>query len=139
MFYPMAKIPYLIYLMCFNQSFRDIKFNYVSAKEIEDTNDSLKKKYSCRYDGISKNFVKLSIQYISFPLAYICNRIISTGTLTTRLKFSEIKSIFKKGDKSNLSNYRPISMLPSFSKIFEKPICNRLTRHMDSNCILVKE
>jgi hypothetical protein len=64
---------------------------------------------------------------------------ISTDTFPTRLKFSEIKPVFKKGDKSNLSNYRPISMPPSFSIIFEEVILNRLTCHMDSNCISVKE
>jgi hypothetical protein len=95
----------------------------------------LKEKYSCGYDGISTNILKLSLQYISPPFAYICNRMISTGTFPTRLKFSEIKPIFKKGKKSNLSNYRPISMLPSFSKIFEKAILNKITLHMDSSCI----
>jgi hypothetical protein len=96
----------------FTQSFPDIKFKYVSIKEIEDITNSLKKKYSCGYDGISTNILKLSIQYISSPLVCICNRMISTGTFPTRLKFSEHKPIFRKGDESNLCNYRPISMLP---------------------------
>jgi hypothetical protein len=56
-----------------------------------------------------------------------------------RLKFSEIKPIFKKGDKSNIPNYRPISMLTSLSNIFAKVILNRLCHHVSHNNILVHE
>jgi hypothetical protein len=64
---------------------------------------------------------------------------LSSGIFPTRLKFSEIKPIFKKGDKRNLPNYRPISMLPSLSKNFEKVIFNRLYQHVNHNNILVHE
>jgi len=55
--------------------------------------------------------------------------------LPERLKFSLIKPIYKSGDKSSPSNYRPISLLPVFSKIFEKVIYNRLFDHLHSNVI----
>jgi hypothetical protein len=47
--------------------------------------------------------------------------------------------IFKKGDKDTLTNYRPISLLTLFSKIFEKVIYKRFDNHMISNNILAKE
>ena len=81
----------------------------------------------------------MSIQCISSPLTYICNKMLSSGTLPSRLKFSEVKPTFKKGDKSDASNYRPISLLTSFSKIFKKVIYNRLYHHISNNHILVKE
>jgi hypothetical protein len=44
-----------------------------------------------------------------------------------RLKFSEVVPLFKKGSKTDLSNYRPVSFLPVFSKLIEKVIYKRLT------------
>jgi hypothetical protein len=43
-----------------------------------------------------------------------------TGSFPARLKFSEIRPIFKRGDKSDISNYRPISLLISLAKILKK-------------------
>jgi hypothetical protein len=47
--------------------------------------------------------------------------------------------LYKKGDKTNLSNYRPISLLTAFSKIIEKIIYKRLYQHLNKNEVLVKE
>jgi Notch-like protein len=52
----------------------------------------------------------------------MCNKSLSTGTFPARLKFSQINPILKKGNKEEISNYRPISLLTSFSKVFEKVI-----------------
>jgi hypothetical protein len=57
----------------------------------------------------------------------------------SRLKYSEINPVFKIGDKSDMSNYRPISLLTSFSKIFEKVIYKRLYQHVINNNILAPE
>jgi hypothetical protein len=83
----------------FNQPFPTINLKYVSSKEIEDIAKSLKSKNSHGYDEISTKILKLSIYYTSSPLTYICNRMLSSGSFPTRLKFSEVKPIFKKGDK----------------------------------------
>jgi hypothetical protein len=52
--------------------------------------------------------------------------------------FSIIKPIFKKGNKMNPTNYRPISLLTSFSKVFEKVLFNRLAAHRNTNKLLVR-
>jgi Notch-like protein len=96
-------------------------------------------KDSYGYDGISTKILKHSISYISSPLMHICNLMISTGIYPTRLKFGEIKPLFKKGEIANTSNYRPISLLTSFSKIFGKIIYTRLIRHLNHNHISVDE
>jgi hypothetical protein len=96
-------------------------------------------KDSCGYDGISTKVLKYSILYISSSLTHICNLMISTGIFPTRLKFVEIKPLYKKGEIANTSNYRPISLLTSFSKIFEKIIHTRILRHLNHNHILADE
>ena len=52
------------------------------------------------------------------------------------MKFSLIKPVYKSGDKSSPSNYRPISPVPAFSKIFQKVIYKRLFDHLINNAIL---
>jgi hypothetical protein len=99
----------------------------------------LKTKNSYGYDEISTRILKASAPYILSPLSYIGNRILSTGTFPDRLKFSEIKPLFKKSDRTTFVNYRPISLLPSFPKIFEKIIYKRLYQHIRNKNILAKE
>jgi hypothetical protein len=54
------------------------------------------------------------------------------------MKFSIIKPIYKKGNKMNPKNYWPISLLISFSKVFEKALYIRLTEHFNTNKLLVE-
>jgi len=121
------------------QSLLVCEFKHVSPKEIENVAKSLKDKDSHGYDEIPTKVIKQSISYISSPLAHICNLMFSSGTFPTRLKFAEIIPIYKKGERMDIANYRPISILPSFSKIFEKVILKRLIQHFDYNKILVNE
>jgi len=64
---------------------------------------------------------------------------LSSGIFPTRTKFAEVKPIFKKGNKNGTSNYRPVSLLTTISKIFESVIYNRLYHHINTNHILVNE
>jgi len=56
-----------------------------------------------------------------------------------QLKYAIVKPLFKKGDRGNVANYRPISLLTSFSKVFEKIIYKRILKHVETNNILVDE
>ena len=90
------------------------------------------------YDEISIEVLKLSLSCI-ISLIYVCNKSLLKSIFPTRLKFSQIIPILKKGKKSEISNYRPIFLLTSFSKIFEKIIFNRLYNHVNTNNILAQE
>jgi hypothetical protein len=81
---------------------------------------SLKSKNSSGYDGISSNMLKLCRMAISEPFSYICNMSNMTGVSPDRLKYAVIKPLYKKGDKVDIADYRPISMLTAFSKVLEK-------------------
>jgi len=102
----------------FNHPFTNIVFHNTSTGEVEKIIHSLPWKNSCGYDKISLRILKASAPFISSPLCYIINTSLNTGVFPTRLKYSIINPLHKKGDKSEESNYRPISLLTSFSKIF---------------------
>jgi retron-type reverse transcriptase len=80
--------------------------------------------------------LKINSNYIISPLTHICNKIILSGSFHDRLKYSIVRAVYKKGDRTNYSNYRPISLLTSFSKIFEKAIYIRITEYLINNKIL---
>jgi len=121
------------------KSFPQIHLTPVTANEIKNIIKSLKLKNSHGYDEIPPRILKISLLFITSPLIYLCNKAMSSGIFPTWLKISQVIPIFKKGDKDKLTNYRPISLLTSFSKIFEKLIYKRLYSHMISNNILAKE
>jgi len=100
------------------------------TREISSIIKSIKTKNTYGYDEVSTRILKISSNYITSPLTYICNRVILSGHFLDRLKFSVVKPVYKKGDRTKYSNYRPISLLTSFSKIFEKTIYFRLTEYL---------
>jgi Notch-like protein len=104
----------------FSKPFPKIIVKNITTTEIEKIIKCLKPSNSHGYDEISTKILKYSVHMISSPLTYILNLALSTGIFPARMKYSIVKPLFKKGDKSDISNYRPISLLTSFSKIFEK-------------------
>jgi hypothetical protein len=54
------------------------------------------------------------------------------------LKISKVILLFKKGDKDNMNNYRPISIVPTFSKVFEYLLKKQITKFFDNNNLFPK-
>ena len=73
---------------------------------------------------------------ISYPLVHIFNQSFIHGIVPDQMKIAKVIHIHKKGDHSNFGNYRPISLLPAFSKILEKLVYNRMMSFLDQNSIL---
>jgi len=96
-------------------------FKTFSTKEITSIIKLLKSKTSHGYDEISNKLLKI-VPLTCSPLTYICNKSILSGIFPDSLKFTITKPIFKKGDTLKVINYRPISLLMSFSKVFEKAL-----------------
>jgi hypothetical protein len=104
----------------FKQFFATIQLRNTTTYEIQKIIPSLKCKNSYGYDELSSRILKISTPYVLSPLTYTFNKILSTGIFPDILKFSEVKPLYKKGDKTEVSNYRPISLFTSFSKDTEK-------------------
>ena len=102
----------------------------VTIKEIKDIIKSLPPKNSSGYDEIPLRIPKISMPFITSPLTYLDNKAMSKGSFPARLKYSQVISIYKKGNKSELINYRPISLLTSFLKNFEKLVYTGLNKHV---------
>ena len=107
----------------------------IPVTEIEETDiiKPLKNKNSSGYDGIPNNILKHCANEISKPLTFIFNFSLATGVFPDRFKYAIIRPIHKKGDKSIMTNYRPVSLLTSCSKILEKIMFNRLYQYLQMN------
>ena len=79
------------------------------------------KRFSGVYVGVLCNIINLSFR---------------TGTFPDILKIARITPVFKKGDRTNIANYRPIAIVPFISKILEKCLSSRLYSFLDRNSIL---
>jgi hypothetical protein len=58
---------------------------------------------------------------------------LSSGIFSCGLKYAEVKTLFRKGDNKDMSNYRPISVWTAFSKVFEKVTYARLHQHLHNH------
>ena len=80
--------------------------------------------------------VKQLATELSEPLSHIINLTFSTGKLPVDLKTSIVIPVYKSGDSCEFNNYRPISLLPCFSKILGKMMYKRLLNYLNEICLL---
>jgi hypothetical protein len=104
----------------FNKPYPSMVCKFTTIKEIEQIIKSLKTKNSYGYDEISTKILKINGPFISSPINYICNKMLFWGVFPDRLKYAIIKPLHKNEDRCEVSKYRSISLLTSFSKIFER-------------------
>ena len=111
----------------------------ITEREIGHIISSKKSTISSGYDGISAKILRLCGNQISKPPAFIVNKSITVGVFPEWLKYAVAIPLHKKGDVLNMANYRPISLLPVFSKVFEEAVYCRLKQHLQANNTLATE
>ena len=84
-------------------------------------------------DGISAELLKDAAQEVAKPIANLINLTFSTGEIPQEWKEAKVTTIFKSGEKDDINNYRPISVLPLLSKIMERPIQVQLVSFLTEN------
>ncbi|KAL0860249.1 hypothetical protein ABMA27_010556 [Loxostege sticticalis] len=90
------------------------------------------------WDGISTAFLKHARDFVVPLICRLANLCFSTGVFPGALKRSIVTPVYKSGDRADVGNYRPISVLTSISKIIEKLINNRLVNYLNKFEILSK-
>ena len=102
----------------------------VSINELRDASFCLKLNKSPGYNEISFNVVTKYLSELCLPLKYVFNLSIETGVFPDKLKMTCVSPEYKAGDIGDLTNYRPNSVLPWFSKILEIIMYNRLLSYV---------
>ena len=92
----------------------------------------------CRIDDYSASIIKENSRLIAVPLRQLFMESINQGKFPNRLKRANIIPLYKKGDRFDMGNYRPIALLNIFSKLFEKIMKTYLVSFMSDNEILSK-
>lgn len=106
--------------------------------EIKNTVLSLNPNAATGVDNISTKVLQHVINYISPLLATYINHAFTTGIYPDCNKTAKVIPVFKAGDETDLSNYRPISILNAVSKVFEKIMRDRIGRFLELNKLISK-
>ena len=88
------------------------------------------------WDELKPSVIRGIKEFINMPLRHICNLSFNTRVFPWELKVANIVPIFKSGDDMLFSNYRPVSVLPVFSKVIERLMYNRLIGFINDNDLL---
>ena len=118
--------------------FPAFEFQNINSTTVEKLINFIKKDVATGSDTISAKILKDSKTLLSPILAELINISYKTQTFPECLKKAVVKPIYKKDSKdiNAISNYRPISILPVISKIFEKDAANQISKFLEENAIL---
>ena len=116
-----------------------LKFECITKDYTIKAIDNLENKNSSGHDGISNTLLKTIKNDISQSLTIIINQMLTTGIFPDAFKLSKVIPLFKKGDSSLLVNYRPISLLPTISKVFERVIHDQMYEYFNQFNLLAEQ
>lgn len=115
------------------------KFDPISEQDISNIIHKLKNKCSYGHDCLSNILIKRAKDTLIKPLAFLINQSLATGIFPNELKVSRVKPLLKKGNPTEFSNYRPISLLSSISKIYEYAIFYQLLNYMETHTLFYND
>ena len=109
----------------------DFYFHDVSIDVVKSHLCKLKTNKATGYDMLPAKLLKMGSDILCNQICYLLNMSLTTCTFPRYLKYAEICPVYKKGNNLDVSNYRPVSILPSMSKIFEKEIVNQVSVYFE--------
>ena len=100
---------------------------------------NLPNKTSSGIDNISNKLLKQIKPIIVQPLTLIINQSLASGIYPDKFKISKVTPLHKKDDQTAISNYKPISLLPTMSKIIERVIHSQLYAYFNENNLITEQ
>ena len=113
------------------KKFSDYLLETLTPDIINDALSKLKNKNSSGPDNISTNLLKSTMPSIMDANCHLFNLSFRTGYIPTILKTAKIVLVFKTGESDKFTNYRPFSLLSSFSKLLEKVAGNQIMKYIN--------
>ena len=114
------------------------KFIFRAVKEADILRElkKLKRKKATGLDNLSPGLLKDAAEVITKPLTFIINLSLATGVVPTDWKVAKVIPLFKSGSTAEIDNYRPISILPTLSKILERVVYKQVMTHLERNGLI---
>ena len=128
---PLAKLSTLM-----SNRLCSFSLNPVHPDIVEEKIDQLKNSASFGLDNIDTAVIKLIKPYILPALTHVINLSLTTKVFPTDWKKSKVIPLFKKGDSLDPKNYRPVAILPIFSKVLERVVFDQIIQYLDDNSLL---
>ena len=103
-----------------------MQFEELNFDELEEALKSLKRNKAAGFDDLTSNIIIDAYDSLKNILFHVFKVSIQQGIFPASLKIAKVTPIFKSGDKGNVSNYCPISILPVSLKVLERIMYNRV-------------
>ena len=100
--------------------------------------NKLDKSKATGLDTISARFVRECADLICVPICDIFNQSISQGKFPDDWKYARVTPLFKQGNRDDVNNYRPISVIPIVAKVFERIVYDQLYAYLEEHDIYIK-
>lgn len=114
----------------------NFSFNIVKRDDVSKKLKNLNSKKATGYDSIPPKLLKIGADVLTGPVTYLVNRSIESCKFPSQLKCAEVTPIFKKENMLEKKNYRPVSVLPAMSKIFEGVLIDQLSNYFNDKNLL---
>ena len=111
----------------------DFKLNAVSESFVHKELSKMKSNKAIGLDKIGARLLRDAAWVIAHPLTYIIDSSLMLGKFPSQWKCAKVSALFKQGDRTNMDNYRPISVLPTVSKVIERAAHMQLYDFLESH------
>ena len=112
------------------------KFSTITPGYVLKHLNRLKRNKATGIDSLPPNLLKDCAEEIAGPISHIINLSLTTSTVPTIWKSAKINPAFKSGNPDLVENYRPISILPTLSKLLERTVHDQLYSFLERNSLL---